>query len=336
MWAARFLWFRPPRRNEPPPLRFSIGTKLAEYGRYEDAIRQFQAIPADQTDSATQFNLGLAWSHLARYKEARQCYFAAIDKDPNHVDAYLRTGMDFSLAGDRPKAIPWLLRAWRMAPDRADSAYALAQELIAAKFYQTALGVLDKASALRPGDPLLLVARGDYLLEQQKTVEATEAYRRALDLSRNNTAASVGLARALAADRKRAEAVRMLTAVLGHDPQHGDANAVLGRMEAGEGKFPAALPYLLRAWGAGVPKWSIAIDLARCYRRAGQAAKALEILRSVSADMAGEPSYHYELAQLYTGLKRTADARKEMAEFQRLEAANREGPRLTPPGIYVH
>jgi len=246
-----------------PALRFSLGTKLAEYGHYEDAIRQFKAIPEDKADSATMFNLGLTYSHLGLFDDARKFYFAAIDRDANHVDAYLRTGMDYSHSGERSKAIPWLLRAWRMAPDRTDSAYALAEELITAKFYQTALGVLEKTSALRPGDPLLSVARGDWLLDQGKTAEATEAYRHALELDPDNTAASVGFARALAADGKTAEATRMLTAVVSHVPENGDANAVLGRLQAAEGNCAAAVPHLLRAWRGDVSKSLIAIDVAR-------------------------------------------------------------------------
>ncbi len=100
---------------------FSLGTQLAQQGKYQQAIATLRQIPAEDADDAVYFNLGLASSHLRLYNEARGYYFRAIDKHPGHALAYFRVGLDYAAEGQGRKALPWFFRASQFAPGRPKS-----------------------------------------------------------------------------------------------------------------------------------------------------------------------------------------------------------------------
>ncbi len=319
--------------KQPPSLRFSLGTLLAGHGRYREAISQFRAIPEGEADPAVLFNIGLAHSRLRQYDAARRWYFAAIDLDPQQADDYFRVGLDFAETGDGARAIPWLLRASRMAPQRPDMIYALTEELIAARYFQSADAFLARPE---PQSALLETAKGDSALSQSKIPAAIVHFRRALELDSNLGAATVGLARAWVADQKQAEALAILRELLTRAPANAAAHAEAGHLEAELGNWKNAIADLEPAWAADPAKVEVGLDLARCYRRNQQLRRALDLLLPLRMKMKDNRAYHYELSRLYTDLKRPSDARYEITEVQRIEMAEQEGMRFVPPAIYIH
>lgn len=322
--------------DAPAPLRFELAVRLARARRYRQAIEQFQAIPQDQRDSAVTFNLALAYSHLREFRTARKHYFETIDYDPGSVEAYFRVGLDFSASGERPKAIPWLLRARRMAPERPDIAFALAEELIAAKYTKSAEAILAQSVRDHPNDALLRVAQGDAAIEQKQIAAAVEFYQQALSAHPDSTPALLGLARAFAMEGKHPEARKMLSSVLVRDPDSGAANAGFGRLLADEGDWNAARVHLTKGLQADPDNVALRTGLARCYRRLLQPAKALSVLLEAPAQSSREKNYHLELAQAYRALKRNSEADRHAAIVKRLEARNQEDLSFVPPAVYIH
>src|SRR4051812_24585525 len=90
---------------------FTLGTLFGEQGAYGKAAEYLRRIPDQDADYAAYFNLGLAYSHLAQFEKARGAYYHAIDKQPGNIEAYLRIGVDYAMAGEPRKSIPWLFRA---------------------------------------------------------------------------------------------------------------------------------------------------------------------------------------------------------------------------------
>ncbi len=325
-----------PQDKEPSPLRFSLGLKLAEHGLYGPAINQFSAIPEPERDAAVWFNLGLAHSRQQQFEAARAYYFTVIDADSAHVEAYFRIALDFADQGESSKAIPWLWRVRRMAPQRADVAAALAEQLISAHYLQSANAVLEAAALTGNSDRLLEVAQGDLAMEQARIPEAASHYQKALELDANSGAACAGLARSLLAQSRDTEAGQLLRGFLARRPADTAVNFELGLLEVQGGNFTAAIPMLERAWNAGRFNLRLAADLARAYRRSNRAADAVALLRPLRPRFLGNRTYHYELAQAYTTLKRTAEAEAELAAVQRIEKSGHEGLRFTAPAIYIH
>ena len=123
---------------------------FAKHGEYQRAIKYFRQIPSESADDAVYFNIGLAYSHLHQFEEARKLYFQAIDQHPQYVEAYFRVGLDLAASGDSRKAIPWLFRAREFAPGRADIAYALTEQLVSLQYLDTARQIATEALETSP------------------------------------------------------------------------------------------------------------------------------------------------------------------------------------------
>lgn len=204
-------------------------------------------VPAEAADDALYFNLGLCYSHLQQFDKARHSYFAAIDKHADHVDAYLHIGLDYAASGKIRMGVPWIYKAQSLAPGRSDIAYALAGQLIALEYFDSAKEVLAKTCESRPRDPLLVVAEGDLKRAQGDAARAVSSYQKALTENPRLPATLVGLARTDLETGKEAEARSLLNTALTHDPQDPVVNGEIGLLEAHTGKWDAAVQYLERA-----------------------------------------------------------------------------------------
>lgn len=324
------------RNSMPPGLLFSLGTLFARHGMYERAVQYFKDVPPEAADDALYFNLGLAYSHMQEFEAARRCYFEAIDRHPGHADAYLHVGLDYVASGQLRMGIPWMYRAHGFAPSRPDIAYALAEQLVTLEYFNSAKEVLTKALASAPNDPLLLVADGDLKRAQGNSAAAIASYRQALVERAGLTPALVGLAHADTSAGKEAEAKDLLTNALSHDPQDPIVNGELGVLEAREDNWNAALDHLGRAWAQDHSNPEIALQLARAYRQKGRPQDALKLLDSIGPAMQDSSAFHFELAQLYTALHRSADAESERAALTNLQARSQDVLHFDNPRTYVH
>jgi tetratricopeptide (TPR) repeat protein len=324
------------RSRMSPALLFSLGTLFAQHRMYQLAVDYLKEVPAQNADDAVYFNLGLSYSHIRNFEEARKFYFQAIDQRPGHIDAYFHVGLDYTASGQPRMAIPWLFRAHDLAPDRPDMAYALAEQLIGLEYFDTAKEVLTRAFHSGQQDVLLLVAAGDLKRVQGDIAAAIESYRKALAERPQLPAALVGLARADISQGNDDEARKLLQAALSQDPEDAFANGELGRLEAREGDSKGALDHLRRAWEQNRSNTDVALELARVYVRQNRPSIALQLLDSISPVMQQSPAFHFELARLYSLLGRPGDARTEQDAFTSLQATAKGALHFENPRTYVH
>jgi tetratricopeptide (TPR) repeat protein len=326
----------PQRKLLSPGLLFSLGTLFAQHRLYEQAVDYFRQVPVSAADEALYFNLGLSYSHLKKFDRARECYFQAVDNRSEHPDAYLHVGLDYVVSGDPRMGIPWLLRAHRLAPGRPDISYALVEQLVSLGYSDTAKEVLAEAIAGHPRDALLDVANGDLKRANGETEAAAESYEKALAEKPGLTAGLVGLARANIARGKDSEAQHFLKAALSGDPEDAFANGELGLLEAQQEDWDVAIGHLSRAWAQDWSNTKIAFALARAYRHKQRVPEALQLLVSLRSTLQESPAFHFELAQVYSDLHRSADAQTERDAFGQLQANAHEGLHFDSPRTYVH
>ncbi len=347
MWFAQtFLEMRQPDRIEkafapdrevmPPALLFSLGTLFAQHGLYAKAVEYLRQIPPEKADDAVYFNLGLACSHLQNFEEARRYYFLAIDKHPDHVEAYFRVGLDYSAEGEGRKAVPWLFRARDLAPNRPDISYALAEQLLQLKYFDSAGKVVDRAFETSSGNPLLTVASGDIEQQRGHSAAALNSYKKALAQQPKLIAALVGFAHVSISQGKDEEAQKYLREALSIEPDNPSANGELGSLEGKREDWAAALPHLSKAWAADRSDRAVGLQLARVLRHSGHSGEALQVLTSLQPVMGDSPELHLELAQLYGQLHRPAEAREQRAVVAKLEAQTQNSIRFEDPTTYVH
>lgn len=324
------------RNSMPAGLLFSLGTLFAQHAMYKQALDYFELVPAEAADDALYFNLGLCYSHLQQFDDARRSYFAAIDKHPDHVNAYFHVGLDYVANGNPRMAVPWMYKAQSLAPGRPDIAYALAGQLTELEYFNSAKEVLARASQSAPRDPLLMAAEGDLKRAQGNTAGATTSYQKALTEKPGLPAALVGLARIDLETGKEMEARGLLNGALARDPQDPIVNGEMGLFEARTGNWDAALKHLERAWEQNHSNPTIALELARAYQQKARPEDALKLLQSMGPEMEDSAAFHFQLMQIYTLLHRSADAQLQRNAFSELQASSENVLRFDNPHTYVH
>jgi Flp pilus assembly protein TadD len=324
------------RNSLPTGLLFSLGTLFAQHARYKQALDYFKQVPPEVADDALYFNLGLCYSHLQQFDDARRSYFAAIDKHPNHVNAYFHVGLDYVSDGNPRMGVPWIYRAQSLDPGRPDIAYALAGQLIALEYFSSAEEVLVRASESAPRDPLLMAAEGDLKRAKGDTAGAVTSYRKALAENPELTAALVGSARIDLETGKEADARGLLNAALARDPDDPVVNGEIGLFEARAENWDAALRHLERAWQQNHSNPSIALELARAYAKKARLEDALRLLQSIGPEMDDSAAFHFQLMQIYALLHRSADVQLQRRALSELQASSENVLRFDNPRTYVH
>jgi tetratricopeptide (TPR) repeat protein len=347
LWYARTLietsQFDRLERDLPPgttglssPFLFSVGTLLAQKAMYRSAIRYLERIPENDADEAVYFNEGLAYSHLQQFDKARVCYFRAIDKHPQHVDAYFRTGIDYSTAGDQRKALPWLLRAHQWAHERADISYALIEQLIELNYLDTADQILSQSKQASKDDLLLTTAEGDLRQTKDDARGAEAAYRSVLSRQASFVPALVGLARLKASTSNNEEARSLLVRALAQNAGDPGANSELGTLESRQQNWVAAQKHLREAWSRNKSRVTVAVELARAERHLNDPDAALKTLSAIPAVTQQTSAYHLELAEIYTQLHRPGDAQAQRKAVSDLQAAAHAELHFEEPKVYVY
>jgi tetratricopeptide (TPR) repeat protein len=114
--ARRASALGPLERNPP---QVSVGLKAYDEGRYEDALRAFEAAQKQLPDSAAlEYNKGNALYRLQRLDEARETYQHASEMKPGELgeqDLY-NLGTALAQLGRTPEAISVYRRALLLAP----------------------------------------------------------------------------------------------------------------------------------------------------------------------------------------------------------------------------
>ncbi len=316
-----------------PSLLFSLGTLFAQHGLFQRAVEFFTQIPERDADDAVCFNLGLAYSHLQRFSEARRSYFLAIDKHLENVDAYFRVGLDYGAEGNGRYALPWLFRAHQWAATRSDISYALIEQLIQLEYLDTAAATLAQAVS---GDPLLATAAADLQLGRGDAEGARRGYEALIKQHAGFAPALIGLARADIAQHKDAEAKSTLLSVLTRNATDATALGELGGVEARLGNWEGASKNLRSAWMQDRSNPRIALQLSRAELHLGRAAEALKVLTAIEPSMQRSPVYHRELANAYTKLQQPAKAAEQRERAAELEVESQEGLHFDNPKTYVH
>ncbi|HEY6274318.1 MAG TPA: tetratricopeptide repeat protein [Terriglobales bacterium] len=302
-----------------PAVHFSLGLQLAAYDEYELAVQQFAAIPASDRDVATDLNLGLAYSKLRRFQEAREAYDGALRLDPSNPDAFLHIGLDDDAAGHDGAALDWILQAHTNAPDRPDISYALAQTLIRLGNFERAHDLLASALADHPDEPGLREAQGDLLLQEGRPEDAVEAYLQSLRSDRRRVSARVSLASAYERLRQSDKAASELQQVLRVDPQNAAAKAQLGHLALDAGQQDIASEWIKQALATDPNNLTANEDMAVLLERAGKPDQAHAILERLAKLDPSNPQIHYLLSRVLAELRKPEEAKAEFELSKKLQ-----------------
>jgi Flp pilus assembly protein TadD len=297
------------READAPSPQEAINTQIRsaesalESGDYAAAITALKPLAAAQPKNAhILYDLGFAQERTGDDASAPVSYRSATEADPSLAEAQLALG----LLDARNGRLTVAHRELQSASDLSDANPAFRARAL------RSLAVLDEhanpdasrdellaALKLTPETPadILLSAR---LAEHANAFpEAEAAYRRLLAITANDPEATAGLAHALTAQGKTADAEAVLTSALKSTPADPRLLSQLAAVYGAEGKPEQAIPMIeqLRSSDSNAASNpAITRLLAHLYTLTGDNAKADPLFRSLVAQNPKDPTLLDDLA----------------------------------------
>ncbi|MGP6220751.1 tetratricopeptide repeat protein [Caldiplasma sukawensis] len=141
--------------NEIENMKVSKGLDLLESGRYEEAIKEFNAaIELNPKDPDYHNNKGIALESLGRYEEAIKEYNAAIELNPKYPDYHNNKGIALFKSGRYEEAIKEFDAAIELDPKDPDYHNVKGFALKKLGEYEEAIKQANMAIKLNPKDPI--------------------------------------------------------------------------------------------------------------------------------------------------------------------------------------
>lgn len=309
MWVAAALLFFQAAGSGADAL------KALQEGRYQDAAQALtRIIQADPNDYTAHFNLALAYGFLHRDTEGIAEYRKTLELKPGLYEAQLNAGILMLRQKDAAAAMP----------------------------------LLEAAAAQKPNEFRPRFYLGEAQLALGEAAQAEQSYRAALETNAKSAGAHLGLARALAAEGKLADAAPQFHQAAELDPQYRDALLELASLYEKNKQdteaiaiyrdFPAdpaarehlgALLLDTRQYSEAIPQLEAAFTqsptpanraaLAAAYIFNSQGDKALPLLEKAVIEDAANYDLRLMYARALRDQKQYAPAARQFAEAARLK-----------------
>ena len=284
---------------------FRKGVELFQQARYEEALGEFeQAGRAEPGNAAIENALGLACTKLNRIEQANRHYEKAIRLDPKLADPHRNLGIDYLDAKQYDTAEKQFQIALTLAPDDPFPHYYLALLFLSSGRDQQAVAQVQPARALLSNDPDAEFRMAEACLRIGRTdlgMAFVEALEKKAALS---VAQEFDLATLLNSKRLYPETVARLRRIAEANPggwenRYNLADALL---EAGQAAEAIAL---LETLSAERPKDATVLSLlGMAYESAAKPDRALESYRNAVAADPGNHDYYLDYARLLADLDR--------------------------------
>jgi tetratricopeptide (TPR) repeat protein len=298
--------------------RNNLGVLLFFRGDYAQAAPQLRAAVKLQPSLAkSQALLGMCERWTGETARAEADLKASLPR-LQEEELKMQTGMElielYYGAGELENAagVVGMLRQWKPAdPDILYTAYRIYSTLAD----EAMLGVATTA----PGSARLHQLMAHELARQGNTEGAIAHYREALTVNPRLPGAHFELAELLSVASDPDGAQKEYQAALAADPSDEKSECRLGEFALRASDLKAATTHFSHALQLQPGDADAAAGMAKTLIAMNQPEKAVPLLeRAVKLEPFDAP-IHYHLALVYRGLGRTADSRRELAEFQKVK-----------------
>ena len=274
-------------------LTSSLAELYAKTGRIRDAVMEAQDILKRDPNNLEahkllgriylrslgdmQSNNGSGGNVL---KLAIEQYEEIVKLEPDSVDDHLLLGRLYRLNNDLQKAESEFQTAVKLQPDSEEAvttlAYLYNEEGDTARATQVLTAVPDTSRSAK-----LYSALG-YTYEQQKQYkEAIEAYRRAIELDRDNLDAIRGLAQNLLNDGQTDAALEQYKIIADANPEDAQTYLRMAEIYRKNGKFDLALENLKKAESMVQDSIEVPYNMAAVYQAQGRFDEAAQVLQDL-------------------------------------------------------
>ena len=313
------------------------------------------AAAADPSNLDAQANLGVLLYFAGEFQNAVPHLRTALQLDPSQSKLQALLGLSERRIGDSPAAAADLRTALPHLTDdkiRKQAGLELVEIDTAAGDLSAAAAAITALKAALPADPEILYAAyrtytdlaGESMLDLSlaapSSAQMHQAMAHELVKARDNPAALANFRQALALDphlpgahfelaellasssapELKAEASKQYELALADNPRDDKALTRIGDLLAASADHEKAIPRYRQALALQPENPDAAIGLAHELVETGQPEAALPLLLHVIQSDPSNLLAHYRLSALYRRLHRPDDAKREVAEYERLKA----------------
>ena len=280
---ARRIEAPQPRQTVSPESAIAEARRLAQQGKFDDAIAQLEALAAKQPDAkGIAHELGVAYYKKGDYLKAVANLKKALGENPGDSEAIQLMGLSYYLAGhpadaiaplekvqtwypsanvdasyilgicymqtkDYPNSRKAFAKMFAVPPDSAASYIFTARMMLRFDFDVVAEEYAKKAVELDPKLPLAHSLLGEIYLYKSRIPEATEQFQKELELNPADAAVYYKLADAYTRTQKYEEAEKLLQRSIWLDATSTGPYILMGKVLEKKGESALAVRALQRA-----------------------------------------------------------------------------------------
>jgi protein O-GlcNAc transferase len=294
--------------------------------RFDDSIQLFkQVLASDSQYKGVNFFLGLSYFGKNDFAKSIDSFESELKTPKPHPRAQYYLGLALQSAGRIDEAISHLNQSLAENPKDADALYELA------RLYKNAsLRSIEMLKTLDPDSFQLHALMGEVYADQERYSDAIEQYQAALEKRADATGIHFAIGVAYWAERQFEPAEKAFKEAYRENPNDPLTNLYLGDIAVRSQRFSEALAFLKLAEPTQTNLPQVHVLLGQCFQAQKELQKAkAEFLAAISADPAAAQP-HYLLAGIYREVHDAPATARELAEFERLSALEKNVPQHPP------
>jgi len=299
-------------------LHFSLGVLLASQGQNKTALLELQKADVLQPNTfEIRYNLGQAYLLDDQYSKAQLQLSRALTLQPDSAEALYLLAQARWKQSQALDALDALVRARKLAPDNIEIILLMAQISIAQGYFEDAIPLLQKGLEIAPQRTDLRSALGESYFKADQIDKAIDEFQKVVTNQPSARAWSyLGLSHTYLGRFDPAK--QDFQNCLGLDPHSSFCRFYLGYIAERQGDTAGAAVIFEQVLHSDPDFADALLELASLRIEASQYSQAEALLRRyirVSHDPA--PGY-YKLAVVERKLHNTAEANRDLAQFQAL------------------
>jgi tetratricopeptide (TPR) repeat protein len=294
--------------------------------RFDDSIQLFkQVLASDPQYKGVNFFLGLSYFGKNDFAKSIDSFERELRTPKPHPRTQYYLGLALQSAGRIDEAISHLNQSLAEDPKDADALYELA------RLYKNAsLRSIEMLKTLDPDSFQLHALMGEVYAEEERYTDAIEQYQAALEKRPDATGMHFAIGVAYWAERQFEPAAKAFQEAYRENPNDPLTNLYLGDIAVRYQRFSEALPFLKLAEPTQTNLPLVHVLLGQCFQAQKELQKAkAEFLAAIAADPAAAGP-HYLLAGIYREVHDAPATARELAEFERLSALEKNVPQHPP------
>ncbi len=301
--------------------RNDLGTLLYFQGEYEKAAVELRAaLKGNPALWKTQTLLGMCEKRTGNLKSARadlEQAFPKLQEEKLRIESGMELIEIYYASGDLDKAAGIVSILRRLRPDDA-GILSMAYRIYSEQAEEAMLGV----SMLAPNSAWMHQLMAHEMMRQGETVGAIAHYREALRIDPRIPGLHFEMGEALSVESPSADAQQAekeYQSALAQNPFDEKSECRLGKIALNRSDLKSAFAHYSRALELQPDDPEANLGLGRVLVSMDQPKKAQLLLESAVRLDPSDPAAHFRLGSLYRQMGRSEDARRELAEFQRLK-----------------